>query len=168
MEEHLLEKWFTPWKAQIVLGGRNILLIKRCFYFWRALLVITYPLFMIILLCPPIYLYPRKWHDHKKFWRFYQVPPPPHFLGVDDAMETSWLYLSRIFFDFSLKPVYPTILTILLINSFKFIVFRLSENTFASHKIESLSPASPRKHSFPGSYHTHRQRKLTQSSPPRK
>ena len=119
-------------------GGRNILLIKRCFYFWRALLVITYPLFMIILLCPPIYLYPRKWHDHKKFWRFYQVPPPPqHFLGVDDAMETSWLYLSRIFFDFSLKPVYPTILTILLINSFKFIVFRLSENTFASHKIES-------------------------------
>ena len=33
--------------------------------------------------------------------------PPPHFLGVDDAMETSWLYLSRIIFDFSLKPVYP-------------------------------------------------------------
>ena len=58
-------------------GGRNILLIKRCFYFWRALLVITYPLFMIILLCPPIYLYPPKRQDHKKFWRFYQGPPPP-------------------------------------------------------------------------------------------
>ena len=25
---HLFEKWLTPWKAQIVLGGGNILLIK--------------------------------------------------------------------------------------------------------------------------------------------
>ena len=126
---------------------------------------------------PPLYDYstlstniliPPKMTWPQKILEVLSGPPPPHFLGVDDAMETSWLYLSRIFFDFSLKPVYPTILTILLINSFKFIVFRLSENTFASHKIESLSPASPRKHSFPGSYHTHRQRKLTQSSPPRK
>ena len=95
---------------------------------------------------PPLYDYstlstniliPPKMTWPQKILEVLSGPPPPHFLGVDDAMETSWLYLSRIFFDFSLKPVYPTILTILLINSFKFIVFRLSENTFASHKIES-------------------------------
>ena len=62
-----------------------------CMYlFWRLLLVITNPL-------PSLYdysifshhihlshhLFQKNWHDHKKFWRFHQIPPPtPHIVHI--------------------------------------------------------------------------------------
>ena len=79
MEEHLFEKWLTPWKAQTVVGGwkyfsyeikiklpgrakfRNhdyqISFLKNysiiwCYYFWRVLLVITNPSFWLFHFVP--------------------------------------------------------------------------------------------------------------------
>ena len=55
-----------------------------CFYFWRVLLVITNPpLYDYSTLSPHIHLslhsFQENWLDHKKLWRFHQMPslPPP-------------------------------------------------------------------------------------------
>ena len=46
----------------------------------------------------------------------------------------SYVYLSKIFLEFFLKPVYRTI----VVESFKFMVLRLLENPFVSQKIKSV------------------------------
>ena len=51
-----------------------------CFYLWRVLsVIINPPLYDYSTLSPYIHLSPHSfqenWHDHKKFWRFHQIPP---------------------------------------------------------------------------------------------
>ena len=47
-------------------------------------------LYDYLTLSPHIHLFlhsfQENWHDNKKFWRFYQIPPSAIFQGGDDAM----------------------------------------------------------------------------------
>ena len=87
-----------------------------CFYFWRVLLVITkppcfwlfdfFPLHLSLRLVPHIhsspYWFQENWHDHKKYWRFHQIPPRPLFRR-DDAMSPNTnqfplIYITKFIF----------------------------------------------------------------------
>ena len=70
---------------------------------------------MIIRICSPIYTYSfqQNWHDHKKFWRFHQVPPPhptplpPLVMGGEDAMILNGL--GQLLFSSLLSMLLPMV-----------------------------------------------------------
>ena len=72
-------------------------------------------------------------------------------------ITTLVLDLSRIFIEFFLKPVYPTMVA----KKFKFMVLRLLENTVVSKKLNLFAHA-PKQKSPPGFYYYYsRQKKIT-------
>ena len=76
-----------------------------CFYFWRILLVITIPLFMIIRLCLLIYTYPpihfrENWHDHKNPEGFIR----PQFFWGDNTMISSISWYADIIKEIEVWP----------------------------------------------------------------
>ena len=68
-------------------------------------------------------------------------------------MDSQGVYLSRIFLEFFLKPVY---VSPWLLKNFKFMVLRLLVNRFVSRENESIHFYScPKQNSPPGFYHYH-------------
>ena len=78
-------------------------------------------------------------HDQQIGKRTYcQLAPQSFWVNFKDAPSHifmySYVYLSKIFLEFFLKPVYRT----MVVESFKFMILRLLENPFVSQKIESV------------------------------
>ena len=66
-------------------------------------------------------------------------------ITVTPKRTNKGVYLSRIFLDFFLKPVYPN----MVVKSFKFLVFRLLEDKFLLMSLSKPLPQAEGNYQFP-------------------